>query len=177
MAARKTVTKTMVKKLPSTVKLPGGQASMYTRDDLPPRKERELRIALAQVDWGKASRLANASRVVDEGGETLDQSDVLTGADVIFTEEEARRWAAVDDIAAWAFLKSWTLTDARINGETTTLTPRPLPIDPDAFLDLPRNIYRPLVDASALLLADYMEHQDAFSIDGGVEDPDSPTGL
>ena len=177
MATRKTVTKTTVKKLPTTVKIPGGQASFYSKDDLPPRRERELRIALAQVDWGKARRLANAQRILSEKGDELDASDVLPGEDIILTEHEARQFNEVGDVAAWAFLKSWTLQDAHINGETTTLTQRPLPADPDAFLDLPRDVNKPIMQASAELLADFMETDDTFTVDGGAGDDDSPTGL
>lgn len=175
MAARKTVTKT-VKKLPTTVKIPGGQASFYTKGDLPPRRERELRVALAQVDWGKARRLANAQRILNEHGDEFDPRDVLPGEEIVLTEDEARQFNALDDVAAWAFLKSWTLQEARINGETTTLTPRPLPENPDTFLDLPRDIYTPITKASSELLADFMEAQDAFAVDGGAGDDDSPTG-
>lgn len=173
---RTTTAPKTVKKVPATVKLPGGQASMFSRADLPPRRERELRVALMTVDWGKAQRLANAARVTDTDGHVLDNSDVLGGDDVVFTPEEARQWLLVNDIAGWVFLKSWTLTDAHINGETTTLTPRPLPAGPDEFLDLPRNVYNPLTDAAAQLLGDFMQAQDEFTVDAAGDD-DSPTGL
>ena len=168
--------KTTVKKLPTTVKLPGGQAFMFSRDDLPPRKERELRVALGTLNMAKVRRLTAAQRILDEQGEVLDLSADLPGDDIVLTADEGRQWLELNDIAGWAFLKSWTLTDTHINGETTTLTPRPLPSTPDEFLDLPRNVYDPLMQAAGDLLADFMQQQDDFTVDGGAGDDDSPTG-
>lgn len=176
MATKKTVTKT-VKKIPTTVKIEGGQASFYSNDDLPPRRERALRIAVATLNWAKARRIETAQRILAEDGAELDASGVLPGDDVVFTKAEAAEWAELGDVASWAYLKSWTLMESHINGETTTLTPRPLPADPDEFLDLPRGIYTPITAAAAELLGEFMRAQDDFTVDGGAGDDDSPTGL
>ena len=178
MATRKTTgPKTPVTKLPTRVPLPGGQhALMYTKDDVPPRKERELRIALATINWGKAARLANAATIVDENGNVLDDNPTFNGDAAVFSEAEARQWSGLDEIAAWVFLKSWSLSTAHISGAVTTLEPVPLPEDPDDVLDLERNIYDPIIDASTKILNDYMVAKDYFTVDAGAEVDDSPTG-
>lgn len=180
MASRKptTVPKPQAEKLPTRVALPGKQyALMYTKDDVPPRKERELRVALATINWGKAALLANASTIVDENGAKLDENPAFNGERAIFTEDEARQWQGLDEIAAWVFLKSWSLTTAHINGTTTTLEPVPLPEDPDAVLDLEKPVYDAITAASTKILADYVQAKDYFTVDAGAEVDDSPTGL
>lgn len=147
--------------VPLTLNLPGGgQATFYAEHELTPRRTRALEVKITALS-SLLDRLANA-RKVTAGDGTVDVSDVLPGAVVEVTEEQAGQLSELNDLAAFAYLKDWTLD-------------RDLPASPDDLLDLPILIYRALVEHAAKLLVAKRNSDGGFTVDS-VEDPTSPTG-
>lgn len=168
--------------------IPGGSANWYKPAEVPVRRQRELDIIgtrlapvykrIAQSDSAAALHRSPAEativadtpsedigdEIIGDSGLTLNEALELTD---LLTDEEVRLLWHQNDVAAWAFLKSWTL---KKNGE-----PVPLPADPDEILDLAPALHKALTEHAAKLY-NFRDAAASFEVDPGVEDPDSPTG-
>ena len=142
--------------LETTIPIPGGKASFFKKNELSPRRDREIEVIAAQMNSAKLKRLQAAVTVVGEGE---------TGGEVL-TETEARLMLSITEVGAWAYLKSWSL---KVDGE-----PRPLPDSPDGWLDVPKNIYDPITAHVAKILAADIDA--GFGLES-FEDQESPTGV
>lgn len=128
--------------IPLHIPLPGGGvARFYAPAELPPRRSREIEV-LSTVLMPKMQAIEFASQVSVDG-QVADVSDLLAGAPVTLTRAEARDLAELADTAGWAYLRE--LRD-------TAGQQLPLPVDPDAMLDLPPAHYRAIVNHAGKLL-------------------------
>jgi hypothetical protein len=174
MAAPKNKVPVKSEELPLTIKIPGGTATFCKKSELSPRKERELDVLFSQISPRKIKAIQHAHAVIIEGEKTgQDVSDQLTGDDTVLTEEEARLMFRAAEVGSWAYLKSWSLKVTEIQGESSISNPRPLPENPDAFLDLPSPIYKAITDHVAKIIAQDID--EGFSV-ASAGNPDSPTG-
>lgn len=140
--------------IPLILTVPGGHARFYSQDELTPRRTRALDVQIAHLG-PRMHQLAVASQVTGPGG-AADTSTVLTGPSASITEEEADKFAALNDLAVWVYLKSWTVG-------------RDLPATPDDVLDLPTPLYQVLVDHAAKLVAASVAG-DTFTVEGLPDD-------
>ena len=148
--------------------LPGRNVARFFRPaELSPRKSRELDVYEMTL-MPKIRQLAVAQRIVGPDGETLAEDDALGGMVVGLSLDESRQLFEMMDTSVWVYLKSWTLKDG--NG-----MPLPLPVSPDALLDLQPEIYKALVAHASAITQEQMTKPAPFSVDS-IEDPDSPTG-
>lgn len=150
--------------IPLILPVPGGQARFYSQDELTPRRTRALDVQIAHLG-PRMHQLAVASQVTTADG-AVDTSSVLPGPQATISQAEAEAFAALNDLAVWVYLKSWTVD-------------RPLPETPDDVLDLPTPLYAVLVDHAAKLVAGQLAG-DTFTVDGlpdgdGEPDLDLPT--
>lgn len=151
--------------------LPGGNhAYWYKPDELSVRRSREIDVYDIHL-IPRLRELALAQGLIDEEGNNLvDPDNALPMLPSGFTKEESRSFLEMQDVNAWAYLKGWTL---RSEGGA----PKPLPVDADALLELPRDVYQALIDHSAKIIAGRVDFAsgDQFSPDA-VEDEESPSG-
>lgn len=143
--------------VPLIIPVPGGSARFYAQRELTPRRTRALDVQLTRFG-PRMRQLAVAEQVIAPDG-TLDTSAVLDGPAMVITEDEAESFAAINDLAAWVYLKSWTLD-------------RALPETPDDVLDLPTPLYNTLVAHAARLVAHNLTAQDDFTVAGLGDDID-----
>jgi len=143
--------------------VPGVRVKFYRASEISPRKSREMDILRTYL-LPKLRALYEAQYVL-VAGEEIDESILLGGLPVGLSMDETRQLFELNDITAFAHLKSWTL---RRGGEIA-----PLPKTIDELQDLPKDVYEALLTASAKIAAKRIEND--FSVDA-VEDPDSPTG-
>jgi hypothetical protein len=130
----------------TTIDIPGGSATWFSRESLTPRRERTLQVDLMPL---------------------MDLMGRIEVEDYKFTREETAALLAVNEVAVVVFLKSWTLVDE-------TGAPRPLPEDADDVLDIEdRPLYEALTKYAAKLFAG--TSTDGFTVDS-IENPDSPIG-
>jgi hypothetical protein len=169
--AKSTIPKGQPEKLPHRIPVPGGQATFFTKAELPPRRQRELNIygtalapAFARVQHAKSITIAGEQADGEPSAE-----EALANLDTVadLSTDEVRMMLELDDVSVWAYLKAWTLTDTNGN-------PRPLPASPDDILDLERPLYDALT-AHARKLYRENDMGAGFTVDS-VEDPTSPTG-
>lgn len=165
MTARKSTTTTSTKtQNPYDVLLiPGVRAKFHRTSELSPRASRELDILTTYL-MPKLKALYAAETVFIEG-EVVDESSILTALPVGLSIEETRQLFELNDLAAFTYLKSWTL---RRGGEIA-----PLPKTASELQDLPTPLYNALLAAAAKIKTD--ADASDFSIDA-VENPTSPTG-
>lgn len=141
--ANKTVSKNDIK---LTTAIPGGMASWWKRDDLPPYLDRLLKASMLPLNPTIQGLQTDPNFPVDF--------------------ETANRLLEINDIGVVVFLKSWTRKDSE--GQ-----PEPLPQSADEVLHLDRKLYDTLTQHAAKLMA-AVAGDDPFSIDS-IEDPESPT--
>jgi len=158
--------------LPTVISIPGGKATFLTDAEIPPRRERELDVLYAQLNLRKIKAIRDASKVLKEDGSVADENAALTGPDTTLTEDEARLMFKAAEVTAWAYLKSWTLQITTTTDEGSMSVPRPVPAEPDDYLDLPKPIYKALTDHAAKIVAQNLK--DEFSA-AAAGDPESPT--
>lgn len=118
----------------TTSRIPGGIARWYTPMELPSRRSRLLAVYDITL-MPKLRRLMIAQAIIDEEGNKLVDDGIGTLPEGL-TKEEAADIVEMNDAAAWAYLKSWSLKRDGV--------PVPLPTDLDDLLD---NFSRPMVDA------------------------------
>lgn len=160
--------------VPLTIPIPGGQATFFSREELPPARERELQVLYAQLNPRKIKALQQAARILDEDGAITDESPILDGPDAVMNELEARLMFKAGDLAAWAYLESWTLRISDAVGGSSE--PRPLPASAEEVLQLPRKLYDALTEHAAKFVARDIEadKKDGFDV-GSVQNQESPT--
>lgn len=124
--------------LPATADSPAGLAEFWRMAELPPRKKRALDAGFMPLQ-GKIKALAS-------------------DPDTPVSDEEALKLLQVNELAAYALLKSWTLPD-------------PLPESADAILDLPRGVYDVLIEHAAKIMT---EEVSPFSAEDAESNDQSP---
>lgn len=160
------------------IAVPGGSATFWKKEELPPRKSREVNILstilaptfkkIAAIDMASAEAEQSeasaeiGSQIIGDSGLTLDEGLSLTSR---LDREETRLLFELNDVVAWAYLKDWTV---KVGSER-----RPLPETAEDFLDLPTPLYEAISKHAAKLYN--LKTDDKFSVDA-VEDPNSPTG-
>ena len=128
-----------------TSAIPGGMAKWYSRNDMPPRRERMLQIDLLPL---------------------MPLTKRVQGDEYEVTKQEAADLLSINELAVVCFLREWTL-------KTDMGEPIPLPANIDEVLDIEdRKLYNALINHAAKLLADVAV--DGFGVDA-VEDENSPT--
>lgn len=145
--------------------IPGGMAYWWRPEEMPRRRSREKQV----IETANAGLLQKSvTREMVQAGEVsdVDVYDML-GQFSQLTEDEIRALFSLNEKLAWVYLKGWTLT--------TSDGIRPLPEDPDAFLDLEPELYDALMGAVARIRATESKREDQFTV-AAVEDPASPTG-
>ncbi len=138
-----------------TIDIPGGHATFYSRDEVPPRRQRVIN-KLGLRTQGLFELLGN----------TAGKDQAQLRAQV--SDDEADLFFELQDAVTWALLKEWDLT------ATDGTSPVPLPAGPDDILNLDRPLYDALSTGSANIFADTSESFDAT--DESLENPQSPTG-
>lgn len=146
--------------------IPGGTATWYKDEELSPRRSREMDIYEVTL-MPKLRQLMVAQKIIGPDGETLEEDNGLGGLPVGITLEESRQLFEMNDTAAWAYLKGWSL---KRNGEAV-----PLPESPSALLDLNKKLYEALIQHAAKITKARITKVDGFSVDS-YEDEDSPSG-
>lgn len=138
-----------------TIDIPGGQATFYDQDEITPRRLRPIQEATLRM--GHLMTAVMQARSV--GGE--DARPELPGASLPdMNADEAHLFVGLQDLAVWAFLKSWTLPD-------------PVPDTPDGLQDLPMGLYAALAAEGSRLFS----ASDSFQVgQQTVGDRSSPTG-
>lgn len=140
---------------------PAGQAHWFSVSELSPRRNREL-AKWEMVIMPKLVELAKARLITGPDGEVLAQDDALPGLPVGLTVEDTAAMLDLNTAAAWAYLKSWTLTYS--NG-----SPVPMPETPDDLLDLDNILYESLIEHAAKIQKQKVQFQattgDEFSAD------------
>lgn len=169
----------------STIK--AGSAAWWKPDELPPRKKRPLDVAGVQYSGAldraaKVNPDAASNPDVEFGGKQIDGESLAIMAAI--ADEDIATIFELNDMAAWAYLKSWTLTRERVIPEheedgTTfpaqkVYEPYPLPATPDDLLDLPRATYDALLAAAAKIYAEAKAAENGFGVDS-APNPASPT--
>lgn len=166
-----------------------GSAAWWKPEELPPRKKRPLDVAGVQYS-GALDRAAKAQPAkvdgegipdVEFGGKKIDGESLAIMAAI--ADDDIATIFELNDMSAWAYLKSWTLQrertiPGRVEGETTypeqkVLEPYPLPETPDDLLDLPRATYDALLAASAKIYAEARAAENGFGVDS-APNPASP---
>lgn len=128
-----------------TTDIPGGKATWFTRNSMPPRRERMMQTEILPL------------RHLMEN---------VKNPDYPITTEEATKLLAVNELAVAVYLKSWTLTDGVGN-------PLPVPTTPDEVLDIEDpELYQTLISQAADFLGNSADT--GFSVES-VEDANSPT--
>lgn len=147
------------------IKVPGSNAtiSFWKPSELTPRQSRELN-SLQTYLFPKLRAVAQAQEVVDEEGETLDASEILTGGKVQLSRQDVKDLFEFNDLAGFTYLKSWTI---QRDGEV-----RPLPKSATAMQDLPQALYDLIVEHAGKIVRS--TDGDEFSVDA-IEDEGSPT--
>ncbi len=142
-------------------KIPGGIARWFTKPtELTPRRSREI-DAYNMIILPKLRRLTRDEEFT-KSDNPLDQ--MPTGISL----EDARNILDMNTVAAWVYLRSWTLKN---NGE-----PVPLPTSLDDVLDLPTDLSNALVEHAGKILADQVSEDPSESFEpDGIQDEDSPT--
>jgi hypothetical protein len=171
MSAPKNAPPVKTEPLPFTIKIPGGSATFCKKSELSPRRDRELQVLYSQLSGRKLKAIQHAQTVLLEGSDDTFTSDVLNGPDEVLTEAEARLLYSAAEVAAWAYLKSWTLKISHMEGTSSVSEPRPLPDSPDGFLDLPAPLYKAITDHSSKIVAQDID--DGFDV-GSAGNQDSP---
>lgn len=159
---------------PGGARRPAGNAFWFKLGELTPRRSREL-AKWEMVIMPKLIELATARQIIDATtGEVLAQDDALPGIPVGLTVEDSSAILDLNTAAAWAYLKSWTLTYPG-SGQ-----PVPLPETADDLLDLDMELYEALIEHAAKIQQAKIDFQvkngsDEFGPDGR-DDENSPTG-
>lgn len=170
----------------TTITIPGGTAELYGPRELTPRRRKPSELlatmlgrTLTQI--GTAQRLLcdglvveDRTRILEKDGEIvpvgededIDQVIAESGAtrkylgpDLDLTRSQLALINELNDVGAWALLKSWTLPD-------------PLPATPDAFLDIPGPVYDAVRAEAAKIIAESKDIATVFSPDALGDDPD-----
>ncbi|TIH34975.1 hypothetical protein [Subtercola vilae] len=141
--ATKTVSKNDIK---LTTAIPGGMASWWRRDDLPPLADRLLNASMLPLNPVIQALRKDPNFAIDF--------------------ETANQLLELNDVGVVVFLKSWTRKDGEGNSE-------PIPASTKDVLMLDRKLYDALIGHAAKLMAESAK-EDPFSIDA-IEDPESPT--
>lgn len=170
MAKKKPAKRTTQAELAALLKLdlPGGNHVYFKRhSETSIAETRELEILQGYL-YPKLKAIANASSVSSDDGEDVDEVDEddprFLEAAVHLSRQDMRDLNEMTELAAIAYLKSWTLR--------TGDGPRPLPTTVKELQTLPRPIYEAISrQASKILNA----NETAFDIDS-VPDTESPTG-
>lgn len=143
------------------IPLPGGErAIFYGQSELTPRRTRALDVQLTHLS-PRMRQIAAARQVVAPDGAEVDPRAVLDGPQVAISEDEAAKFAAVNDLAAWVYLKDLRDRSGRR---------LPLPDSVDDVLDWPTPRYEAIVAHAAKLVAANMG--DRFAIDTLGDDLD-----
>jgi hypothetical protein len=154
--------------------LPGGfTAKFYRTAELTPRRSRELSVYTSYLM--PILRQLQRAQTVTVGGKVADKSDVLDGIPVGLSLDETRQMFEMNDIAAWTYLKSWTVrTQVRDDeGQIVERLLRPLPETVDELRDLPGDLYDALTQHAGKIMNAV---EPDFTVQS-VADEDSPTGL
>lgn len=157
-------------------KIPGGEASWWSPEELPTYKEREITIASMQINKAKLKALQSAKDVRLEDDTMPTMEEIALGELSVLTEAEARALVHMTDIAIWAYLKSWTLTeivdDQTADGKPAKVrVPIPLPETPDQVPFLPKNIYNALMEHANIIIAKSKVLNESFAPNGDQESP------
>ncbi len=153
----------------TTIAVPGGSATFFDVNELTPRRRRPLEVLMVQMgDLQERIQAANTVTVVGPDGTTETTAPLpptpgqMPRLGVTLDAREAGLMVEVSQVAAWAFLKSWTLT-------------APLPATPDDMLDMPStDLYDTIVQYGAKLYAGTVG--EGFDVGPTTHaDPASPT--
>lgn len=156
----------------TTTAVPGGNATFYTADEITPRRGREVEKLMLQMG-DLLQRIRSASKVTAPDGTVSDKTDdpEYSGLPIMLTEVEADLFAKLTDVITWAYLQSWTVKVPAGNA----LIDLPIPVTPDALLDLPGPLYRALIAVGQKIAAGKIEEFDVST--AALEDQASPTGV
>lgn len=159
-ASRKTSTVPTVKPEDlSRLMVDGNRFTFWKRSELSPRRSRELSIYEMAIMPRMIDLLRSQGKLAEEHADEMTLEDIPVG----LTLEENRQIWEMNEVAVYAFLKTWTL---KKGGE-----PAPLPESIEEVQELPRKIYDALLAHVGKLMR---VKQSDFSVDS-VEDDDSPT--
>ena len=147
--------------------IPGGTATWFKADELSPRRSREMDIYEVTL-MPKLRQLMVAQKIIGPDGETLAEDNGLGGLPVGLSLDESRMLFDMNDTAAWAYLKSWSL---KRNGQ-----PAPLPETPADLLDLNAKLYQALIEHAAKITKQRLVTPGFELSDEAVEDDNSPSG-
>lgn len=156
----------------NTIAVPGGSATFYDVNELTPRRRRPLEVLFVQMgDLQERIQAAATVTVTDPADGSAATTAPLEPAvagktslavPIVLDAREAGLMVEVGQVAAWAFLKSWTL-------------PEPVPATPDDMLDISSTaLYDAVVGHGAKLYSGNVG--DGFDLGPEtVTDPASPT--
>lgn len=140
----------------------GTVAFWFKVDELSPRRSREMDVYEVTL-MPKLRQLMVAQKIIGPDGETLAEDNGLGGLPVGLSLDESRMLFDMNDTAAWAYLKSWSLPD-------------PLPESPAALLDLHPTLYQALIGHAAKITKQRLVTPGFELSDESVENDDSPSG-
>lgn len=143
-------------RVPLVCEIPGGQAHWYAPAELTPRRSQEYELIAAELSPVIEAVVEARSVAAPDGPATTFPG--FDGAPKRLTRAELRAFIEMTEAAAWAYLKDWTID-------------RPLPDDPDAVKDLPRELYEALTRHGAKLMA-AGQAGDGFGVDALPDDLD-----
>jgi hypothetical protein len=145
-----------------TIPIPGGVAHFYGQHELSPRRTRELQVLSARL----APRMAEiaTAKEVTVGGKTVAKDDVFQGLPVGLEDAETRLFFHYNEVAVWAYLKSWNID-------------HPLPETPDDVLDFPPAVYEVVVAHAAKLILEAQSDTGGFTVDALPDDEDEEPDL
>lgn len=164
-----------------TIDIPGGTATIYTVDELTPRRQRAMQVISLMA--GSALKKFRAAKTLTMPDGTVKNADGTTAAPTVeekeeaaidqlananLTEAEATVFFKIQDASIYAHLKDWTLTDG--NG-----APLPRPETVDAVQDIPGPVYDAL-SAEINALNDTNEADSFEPNEATAADPNSPFG-
>ncbi|MGE0399945.1 MAG: hypothetical protein AB7T06_24735 [Kofleriaceae bacterium] len=148
----------------------------------------------AQAEIERRATLSPEARAAAENAQT-GTGTIVASSGAAVTDAELAIIASIDpddvsamfelnDTAAWAYLREWTvqveITVQEGEGTVTRREPAPLPADVSELLDLPREIYDALLEASGKIYAEQKAAENAGTAAGftaaSVANPASPTG-
>lgn len=151
----------------TTIDIPGGTAELWEPRELTPRRRKPSEL-LATMLGRTVGQLQVAGRLVCEGLIAEDRTELLNedgspkfpGPDLELTRSQLALINELNDVGAWALLKSWTLD-------------LPLPATADDFLDIPADVYDAIRTAVAKVMTESPDVATVFSPDALGDDPDT----